>query len=269
VSIPIIKIYRAIQKLVSLSGWTFSIYRSRPKVKWVEKYIDSIQVKMRLDLSESLDGSYAQGFVDENIISFMRDNLSNDSVFVDVGANQGFFSLFVLRNFPNATVLAIEPDPYSLEKFEFNLNLNNFKENNLRIIGMAAGTDNGKIELLINDGGNRSASSLLLDQRGYTKKSINSTITVTEAPLLDIIRNSEISKVDCMKLDIEGYEYPVLTKFFQDADKSIWPDSLIVEAHGNTINISGGSPINLIYNHGYTLVDHDEYNYMFKLKEQR
>jgi tRNA1(Val) A37 N6-methylase TrmN6 len=41
--------------------------------------------------------------------------LKNNSVVIDVGANIGYFSLFVLRNFENLKVVAIEPHPRNFE----------------------------------------------------------------------------------------------------------------------------------------------------------
>ena len=47
--------------------------------------------------------------------------LKNNSVVVDVGANVGYFSLFVLRNFENLKVVAIEPHPRNFKAMKENL----------------------------------------------------------------------------------------------------------------------------------------------------
>ena len=124
-------IYKLLQRLISLTGWTFIVTRSRLRRNWVTSYISSADVLMRLDLSESLDVSYASGSVDELNIAFMKQTLNNHSVFIDVGANQGFYSLYVLKKFPGAQVVAIEPDPYSLSKLRNNLDLNSLQNGNL------------------------------------------------------------------------------------------------------------------------------------------
>ena len=261
-----LSLYRRLQILVGITGWTFAIQRSRPSKKWIVKYVKAIQVWMRLDLSESLDGSYAQESVDSRCIDFIKNNLKDDDVFVDIGANQGFYTLLVRKNFPDAKIIAIEPDPYSLEKLKINLDLNDFVDSKITICEKAAGTKRETLELMINDGGNRSGSSVIIDQREFNKKQIKSVVEIFAEPLLDILKESGATKVTCMKLDIEGYEFPVLSKFFEDADELLWPRSIVLEAHGSNIGISGGSPINLLFGIGYELIDHEEYNYMFKLK---
>lgn len=256
-------IYKFSQRLVSLTGWTFIVTRIRLRRDWVTAYIPSIDVLMRLDLSESLDISYASGSVDKLNIAFMKLTLNNHSVFIDVGANQGFYSLFVLKNFPGAHVVAIEPDPYSLSKLRDNLELNSLQHGNLKIIKKAAGVSDEFVDLMINDAGNRAGSSIVLDQRLYTGKPQNTTVKVKTLPLFEILLQNNIARVDCMKLDVEGYEFSVLKKYFEQAPSDLWPKSVLVEALGHTIKNVGGSPISLLIKKGYTLVDHDSYNYIF------
>ena len=259
-------LYRVLQRIVSLSGWTFQIFRSKPKKKWVEIFVPSVHAWMRLDMRESLDASYAQNQVDDSCISFIKSCGENEFTFVDVGANQGFYSLLALIEFPSARVVAIEPDPYSLEKLRKNLELNDINSERIHIVGKAAGTSKSEIELMINDVGNRAGSSVILDQRQYTSKATNTIVKVHTESLYEILLHAEILHVSCMKLDIEGFEFPVLNKFFQQAPKNMWPKFFVIEAMGRLIAITGGSPINLLFGHGYELVNHDEYNYMFAKK---
>ena len=257
------KIISFLQSILGASGWSFEIVRTRPQKKWKTAYIPSIKVFMRLDLSESLDISYASGSVDELNIAFMNSVLNNDSVFVDVGANQGFYSLFVLKAFPGAQVVAIEPDPYAVSKLQKNLELNNLQNSNIQIIQSAASLSDEFIELMINDAGNRAGSSLVIDRRMYTGKVENTTVEVRGEPLFEILKRSNIQRVSCMKLDIEGYELPVLEKYFENAPLQMWPNHLLVEAIGTSIKTVGGSPISLMFKQGYNLVNHDTYNYIF------
>jgi len=263
-----LSIYRSLQIFVGITGWTFAIQRSRPSKKWIVKYVEANQVWMRLDLSESLDGSYAQNSVDIRSINFIKNKLQYGGVFVDIGANQGFYTLLVRKNFPEVEIIAIEPDPYSITKLKINLDLNDFADSKTTIIEKAAGTKRETLELMINDAGNRAGSSVILDQRAFTKKQVNSVVKVLSEPLLDILKESGATKVTCMKIDIEGYEFPVLSKFFEDADELLWPRSIVLEAESSVIGISGGSPINLVFGLGYELIDHEEVNYMFELNRK-
>ena len=146
------------------------------------------------------------------------------------------------------------------------MELNDINSERIQIVETATGTYKGEIELMINDVGNRAGSSVILDQRQYTSKATNTIVKVYTDYLYEILLQAEISHVSCMKIDIEGFEFPVLKKFFQQAPKNIWPKFFVLEAMGRLIEITGGSPINLLFGHGYELVNHDEYNYMFAKK---
>lgn len=80
------------------------------------------------------------------------------------------------------------------------------------------------------------------------------------------IEENAIEKISALKIDIEGYEYLVLRKFFEDAPRALYPNAMLVEAFGQTINLVGGSPIELLINNGYKLINHSEYNFFFKLR---
>jgi predicted RNA methylase len=73
---------------------------------------------MELDRRESLDWSYESGKFDDLTLSFIRQNLAPLTWFIDVGANQGLFSIMAQLFEPECSVLAIEPDPYSLKKLK-------------------------------------------------------------------------------------------------------------------------------------------------------
>jgi hypothetical protein len=67
--------------------------------------------------------------------------------------------------------------------------------------------------------------------------------------LLDILREAKVSRVDAMKIDIEGFEVPVLEAFFQTAPRGMWPRLIIGEIVGE-----GGAPLkNLLTAQGYRL----------------
>lgn len=71
-----------------------------------------------------------------------------------------------------------------------------------------------------------------------------------------------------MKIDIEGYEYPVLRRFMGEAPREIWPKALVIEAWGVHIELFGESPIELLIRHGYKLVNHNHRwaNFFFRLE---
>jgi hypothetical protein len=48
-------------------------------------------------------------------------------------------------------------------------------------------------------------------------------------PLLDMVREAGFSRLDLLKIDIEGYEDQALVPFFNAAPEDLWPVSLLME----------------------------------------
>ena len=61
----------------------------------------------------------------------------------------------------------------------------------------------------------------------------NDPIKVRSKPLLDILHEFDINKVDCMKIDVEGYEDKVLVPFFRDATSEYLPKLIVIEHCNN------------------------------------
>ncbi|MDI1288714.1 MAG: FkbM family methyltransferase [bacterium] len=227
-----------------------------------DHYVPAIDLTLHLDMDEQLDRSYAQNIVDEDCFDFLREHLSGGGAFVDIGANQGIYSCLVLHE-SDVQVVAIEPDPYSTAKIRQNVAINSLDSTRLSLFEVAAGSIVEDRELMLNVAGNRAGSSLVVDQRRWTNREENVTITVHCRPLLELLSDADVSQVAVMKIDIEGYEFPVLDAFFRDAPVDIYPKAMIVEAFGHCIPLVGGSTVELLIRQGYHLANHDNYNYFF------
>ena len=83
------------------------------------------------------------------------------------------------------------------------------------------------------------------------------SIVVSGRPLGELLLEQDFPRVDAMKIDIEGHEYPALESFYRDADPRIWPHVLILEA----VHIDPEqSPIELCLRHGYRLIEETKMN---------
>ena len=49
-------------------------------------------------------------------------------------------------------------------------------------------------------------------------------------PLLDVVREAGLDRVDALKIDIEGHEQAVLDAFFDQAPEALWPGMVVIEA---------------------------------------
>ncbi len=92
--------------------------------------------RMRVDTRDFIQRSiYLTGVWDDGVGAAMRRILKPGNLFVDVGANVGYFSLLAARL--GAKVIAFEPNPDCLTAFSHNIALNNFAGVDLRPIGIA------------------------------------------------------------------------------------------------------------------------------------
>ena len=66
------------------------------------------------------------------------------------------------------------------------------------------------------------------------------TETVTVRPLAALLQAEGLTRVDALKIDIEGMELPVMEAFFGEAPDELWPTLIITEfketaGHGTAI----------------------------------
>jgi len=177
-----------------------------------------------------------------SLIMFTRDHepevlekieLKKNSVFFDVGASLGFYSLFAAKKCPNGLVISIEPDRNLYEKILENLKMNNFE--NVTCINCAiSDVDKSKIKLF---------------------KGMNSTIfgngdnfSLVESRTLDsIVSDFKLSQIDWLKIDVESAELMVL----EGATKTLSiTKNIILEIHSKK---NGQECLKILENQGFSI----------------
>jgi FkbM family methyltransferase len=165
--------------------------------------------------------------------------LGPGSVFLDVGANAGFYSFWALSlNHPGLRVLAAEPTPEMLERIRFNLKTNRL-EDRLHLFPCAVTADPCEVTIR--------QHSENLGQTGI--QTSGTGIKAAGLPLLQLLEQAGVPKVDALKIDIEGLEVPVLESFFASAPKSLRPEMII----GETVGDNGSALIELLRSNDYRL----------------
>lgn len=125
------------------------------------------------------------------------------SLFVDVGANIGYHSLFVASSKPDVACLCFEPHPALAEQLEANRVLNGFER--MRIQPSAVGDSEGRVRFQMNRAGsyNRGLSFVEGDQ------TVTDDFEQTEVEIVALdryLREEERSNVSVMKIDTQGHE---------------------------------------------------------------
>lgn len=182
---------------------------------------DLLGFRMRLDPAEMVDGGllFFPQVYDHREIRFLKDTLGEGDIFIDVGANIGFYSLVASRLVGRGRVIAIEADPHTFGLLRENLAIN--KISNVTALNVGASDRQEVLELGINTQGNRGESSFLLPS--------GTRVTVECKPLHTILREQGIEKFKGAKLDIEGFEQRVLAALVSQVARRDLPDFLIVE----------------------------------------
>jgi len=147
-------------------------------------------------------------------------NPLNDAPYIiDCGAYIGTSILYFKTNYPNAKILAFEPDNINLKLLNKNLSNWNFK--NVEIQDKAVWINNDI--LLFKTDGNMASKIIGPNKNKSNSNSLIETKSIRLKDLLDV-------KTDFLKLDIEGAEYEVI----KDCSEKLGNvQNLFIEYHGN------------------------------------
>lgn len=148
----------------------------------------------------------------------LRRRLTVQSVFVDIGANAGIYTLTAAA--AGARVISVEPNPVVLSRLQYNLAANDLLD---KVTPVQKGVSDAKgtFDLVLDDT-NLGGSSLVATRSDRALQ--------IECDLLqNILQDNGIEKIDAMKIDIEGAEDRALFPFFEAAPESLFPSILIME----------------------------------------
>jgi FkbM family methyltransferase len=158
---------------------------------------------------------------------------------LDCGANIGISVLRYKQLFPNAEIIAFEPDKRIHEVINQNLKQN--KIENVTVIEAAVWTQDGE-HTFFTEGAD--GSRLTQDE----SSDVSSQYKVKTIDLSDYIRDQ---KVDFIKLDIEGAEFDVMEKiapFLHHVEK------MLIEIHHNVKNVKQTAKIlNILEDAGFSV----------------
>jgi FkbM family methyltransferase len=126
-------------------------------------------------------------------------------VFIDLGANEGFFSILGARLIgPTGQVIAVEPQARLLPILEQNCVINDVAKT-VQIVNLAVSDRNGTSTFFLSPDIN-TGSSGLANRTKYPLPTQQVSL-ITLSALLDRLH---LLNVDLMKIDIEGYEYEAI-----------------------------------------------------------
>jgi FkbM family methyltransferase len=157
-------------------------------------------------------------------IDFLTGACTQGGVFVDIGANIGLYSL-PLGKAVGATgrVISIDANPGVLARLAFNADASGLGQ--VTPVHCAVGDRAGRADLAIR----RSDLSIVSIEE-------NADGAMPMRPLLDILADQGVARIDALKIDIEGHEDAALVPFFANAPEALLPRRVVLEYAG----IDGG-----------------------------
>jgi len=162
---------------------------------------------------------YLYGCYDYPITRLLETIITTSTVFFDVGANVGFFSLLASTKCDH--VYAFEPLPSNLKRLARNMEINGLQ--NVTVIERAVGDHAGRATLYVPESDNSGLASLNASVGGKA----------LEVPLITLdgfVRERELKQIDVMKIDIEGAEVLAFEGARELLTRNDAPD-VIFEAH--------------------------------------
>lgn len=154
------------------------------------------------------------------------DAIRHEGVFVDIGANIGYYTLTAAAA-GAGRVIAIEPYPPTFDRLTFNIAANEF-EARVQAIRTALGDHNGEAVLYVPEVGDVGSSRI-------SEHAIQGRpVTVPLKPLAELLTEHSVTHIDALKIDVEGMEDVVLMPFFESTGADRWPGMVIIEHHSAT-----------------------------------
>lgn len=173
------------------------------------------KIKMKIDINSYMGGSlYWTGYHHINESLYLKKILKSDMNFVDIGANQGEFSVLACSIIKTGKVISFEPVDNLNNLLTKNIELNNFKNIEINNCGLS---DNEGVLPIYN------SSSSTNNNEGLSSlyKSDNRSDFVQNVQLkkFDDIYFENLDRLDFIKIDIEGAELFALKGMIKSIQK--------------------------------------------------
>ncbi|TYC49529.1 FkbM family methyltransferase [Rhodobacterales bacterium] len=156
----------------------------------------------------------------------LEPHLGKNKVFVDVGANIGSYSIFAAGL--GAQVVSIEANPQTADKLRFNVALND--PGNVTIVNTAVGARDDTLPLW-QEPSNCGFATFVEDLTTGEWAGDWSPTFVKVRPLTAIADEQGLSRIDVLKVDVEGFEDRVVLPFLRHADRTLWPRVILLETN--------------------------------------
>ncbi|MCB9721661.1 MAG: FkbM family methyltransferase [Candidatus Omnitrophica bacterium] len=134
-------------------------------------------------------------------LDFLKQTIMTGALVVDVGANIGVFSMGVMRQSPTTKVIAFEPSPFNYSRLAVNL-----RHNKVDACLCQKALSSHEASTVMKFAETKDSPSTMHFAEIGDRDTIDVSVTTLDA----YCESENISEIDLLKIDVEGYECDVL-----------------------------------------------------------
>lgn len=215
------------------------------------------QVKIKLYKDSELAIDIYSGEFEKTERQFINKFLKEGDVFFDIGANIGLFTLIASEKIGIlGSIHAFEPAVETFKRLEENISLNKLK--NVYLNNIALSDKKETLKLFVDKNGYDAYNSFGRPSKG----NLYSSEEVLTWPLDFYIEENSLTKIDLVKIDVEGWEIPVFKGAENLFKKHDAPTLMVEFTEQNAIN--AGFSCKELYEmgiyYGYEWFNYDDQN---------
>lgn len=168
------------------------------------KTVSFQNVKFELQIEDWIQQNiYFLGAYEKAELNLLNSHLSEDSVFVDIGANFGLYSLVASQKITNSgEIICFEPFPKNYAALKKNISLNSKSYIISENIALGDKKDELKLYYQPNE------KNLGMVSANFMENS--KTIKVDVMSFDEYVKENGVDKIDFIKIDVEGFENQVI-----------------------------------------------------------
>lgn len=152
---------------------------------------------------------YYFGIWEPNLTHWIERRLRPGDLFIDVGANVGYYSLLASKLVGDSgKVVAVEALPQIFSRLEHNLRQNGAK--NVRAVNAAAWDKPEKVRIFTREEALSGATTLMFEWANRWQ--LKQQLEIDARPLSVILTPAEIKAARLMKIDVEGAEWHIISE---------------------------------------------------------
>ncbi|MFK7874523.1 MAG: FkbM family methyltransferase [Paracoccaceae bacterium] len=181
-------------------------------------------------------------------IDFLTSDLGPDSVAVDIGSNIGLYTMPMAKT--GAKVVAIEANPQMVEQLRCHVRLNGFEH--VELFPCAVGDKSGAVNLNIRRD-DVAIVNVVESAHGHVQMQMLQTILDT----------ADVTRIDALKIDIEGFEDRALGPFLDTCSPALLPKRMVLEELTQADHPRCKAAMK---RHGYVFVKNSRSNALYELR---